>query len=116
MAVLANQIEHFKSLGFHKIIQFYIMPPGYVEWMRRVGTHQSQNLHRRLEEAKESMQLALQDDAYVYILNDDIDTAVAEIKRVLAGETPDPHRLSLARDTAGLLLEKLGVNDDDLDF
>lgn len=113
MAVLANQVEYFRTLGFHSVKAFYIMPPGYVEWMRRVGTHQSQDLHRRLEEAKESMQIALQDNSYSFILNDNLDAAVEEIKQVLAGGKPDPHREELARDTAGTLLEKLGVDDDD---
>ncbi len=113
MAVLADQIEHFKTLGFHDVKVFYIMPPGYVEWMRRVGTHQSQNLHRRLEEAKESMQIAAENDEYTFILNDNLDTAVEEIKQVLQGNKPDQHREELARATVGSLLERLGVDDDD---
>ena len=116
MAVLANQIEHFKTLGFHKVRQFYIMPPGYVEWMRRVGTHQSADLQRRLEEAKESMKLALKDEDYTFILNDNLDDAVRNVKQILDGGQIDKHRVALAKDTAGALLEKLGDSDYDLDF
>jgi guanylate kinase len=112
MAVYADQIEHFKTLGFHRVRQFFIMPQGYIEWMRRVGMHQSHDLQRRLEEAKKSMQLALADDSYTFILNDDIDFAVREIKEVLNGNEIDQHREGLARATAGSLLEKLGADDD----
>jgi guanylate kinase len=113
MAILADQIEHFKSLGFRNIHQFYIMPPGYVEWMRRIGAHRSEDLYRRLEEAKDSMKRALTDESYVFILNDDLDSAVAEIKTALAGGSTDEHRAQLSKDTAGTLLEKLGYQDDD---
>src|SRR6056297_104400 len=56
MAIYANQIERFKTLGFRSIRIFFIMPPGYVEWMRRVGVHQPGDLHKRLDEAKQSIE------------------------------------------------------------
>lgn len=115
MAVYADQIDRFKTLGFHKITQFFIMPQGYVEWMRRVGMHRSEDLHRRLEEARRSIQIALSDDSYVFILNDNIDLAVQEIKDVLEGKEIDEHRSQLAKATAGSLLEKLGGEDDFFD-
>lgn len=27
----------FRKLGFRKVVPIYIMPPGYVEWMRRIS-------------------------------------------------------------------------------
>jgi len=113
MAIYADVLDSFQELGFKKIHKFFIMPPGYVEWMHRIGSHRSDDLTRRLEEAKSSINKALHDDSYTFILNDDLATATQEILSAIKGDEIDTHRSELAYNTAGSLLEKLGGGDDD---
>jgi guanylate kinase len=108
MAIFANQISKFQSLGFKSIQQFYIMPPSYIEWMKRIGSVRSQDLLSRISEAKDSIMLALEDDKYSYILNDNLEYALRDINNVLSGQKIDQHRSDLAVGTADLLLEHIG--------
>ena len=113
MAVRADQIETFRSLGFGSFHQLFVMPPGYIEWMHRIGSgNNGDSFNKRLEEAKISLHAALQDDRYSLILNDTIERALSDIKLALQGNTIPQERAELARQTAGYLLEKLGAADD----
>lgn len=112
MAIFANAINNFRKLGFKRVLPIYIMPPGYVEWMRRVGSNRHGDIHERIAEAIESIKIAIQDDGYKFVLNDNVDMAVADIKKIIAGEEIDEHRARLARETADVLLERLGDQDD----
>lgn len=116
MAIYAEALESFKRLGFKKVTQIYVMPPGYVEWMHRIGAMRSEDLDKRMEEAIISIKSAVRDENYHFVLNDDLKTATADVHKILNGEEVAEHRIQLARDTADLLLERLGVQDDDLYF
>ncbi len=116
MAIVAEAIPSFKRLGFKNITQIYVMPPGYVEWMHRIGKVRSHDLSQRMEEAVTSIKMAIRDDLYKFVLNDDLHTAVSDIHKILEGEEVAEHRTRLARDTADMLLERLGDQDDDLYF
>lgn len=116
MAIVAEAIPSFRKLGFKKIIHVYIMPPGYVQWMQRMGSLRAEDLSKRMAEAVASIKLAVRDDEYHFVLNDDLKTAIADVKHVIAGEELNEHRSRLARDTADMLLERLGDQDDDLYF
>ncbi len=112
MAIRADQIDHFATLGFGKIYRLYIMPPGYKEWMRRIGGRgDSDTFLRRLDEAKKSLHAALQDD-YILILNDLLENAVSDIKLAISGGEVPAERQEMARKIGGDLLEKLGDADD----
>jgi guanylate kinase len=108
MAIFANQIPKFQSLGFRSVRQFYIMPPSYVEWMRRIGGVRSQDLLNRISEAKDSILLALDDDRYNFILNDNLEYALRDVNNIISGKAIDQHRTDLAIGTADLLLEHIG--------
>jgi guanylate kinase len=108
MAIIAGAIPNFRSLGFRSITQIYIMPPSYIEWMRRIGTSRTKDLLTRISEARESLDLALSDDNYHYVLNDNIDNAVQDISLILSGKPINQHRTDLAMGTADLLLEHIG--------
>jgi len=112
MAVIARTIPKFKRLGFKKIKPIYILPPGYAEWMHRIGTGRVHDLQGRMAEAAESLPMALADPEYTFILNDDLDTAVQEIQTVINGGSISEHRNQLARSSADLLFGRLGVSDD----
>jgi guanylate kinase len=108
MAIFANAINHFKSIGFKQVIQIYIMPPSYVEWMRRIGGVRTKDLLIRISEARNSILLALEDEKYHFVLNDDLNLALQDIRRVLDNEEIDAHRTELAVGTADILLEHIG--------
>lgn len=116
MAIVAEAIPSFRRLGFKKITHIYVMPPGYIEWMRRIGTMRDGDLEKRLHEAAASMKLAIHDKQYTFVLNDNIKYAVADIKKIIEGKEVSAHRSQLARDTVDLLLERMGDTDDDLYF
>lgn len=112
MAIRADQMELFATLGFKKIHKLYIMPPSYVEWMRRIGERgDSSSFERRLEEAKISLHAALNED-FTLILNDQLELASVDIKNALSGNEVDEKRQSYAMKLGGDLLEKLGDADD----
>ena len=108
MAVYASAIPHFREIGFRSVTCFYIMPPSYVEWMRRIGGVRTEDLLTRISEAKGSILQALDDEGYHFILNDTLEFAMRDIHAVLNKEEPNSHRADLARGTADVLLEKIG--------
>lgn len=116
MAIFADAIPSFRQLGFRKVIPVYIMPPGYVEWMRRVGAQREADITSRIAEAIKSIKTALLDPEYHFVLNDSLELAVKDVKKIMAGEVPDEHRARLARETADILLERLGDQDDTMYF
>ena len=113
MAVLASEVPHFQSLGFKKLTLFYIMPPSYVEWMRRIGGVRAKDLLSRIGEARDSLTLAVNSEDYVFILNDTLELAVRDMKNMLNGEPVDEHRSRLAKGTADILLERVGDEESD---
>ncbi len=90
-AIIARTVPGFYKMGFRLVRPVYILPPSFEEWMRRVGVHKDHDVRKRLEEAKESLGIALNDDSYIFLLNDDLDTATEEFKRIARGEIDDNH-------------------------
>ncbi len=113
MAIFASAIDSFRKLGFKRVLPIFIMPPGYVEWMRRVGANRHGDLQERIAEAIESIKIAIQDDEYRFVLNDNLDLAVRDINNIIADKPVDEHRTRLAKETADVLLERLGDQDDE---
>ncbi len=108
MAILAGVIPKFKSLGFRSVKNIYLMPPSYIEWMRRISGVRSRDLLARIDEARQSILLSLQDDSYYFVLNDTLELAVNEVKAIMNNQPVDQHRAQLARDTADIILERIG--------
>lgn len=114
MAIVENALPIFQQLGFRNIKQFYIMPPSYKEWMRRLSEQSRGDLQNRIDEARQSVSFAANNpDQFIFILNDDIDQAAKDIQTALDGNEIDPHRVELAQDTANIILEYIG---DDMDL
>lgn len=112
MAIVASAIPKFRTLGFKKVIPIYILPPGYAEWMHRIGTGRATDLDARMKEAAASLPTALADSEYRFVLNDDLDLAVSEVNTIILGGYISEHRDQLARSSADLLFGRLGVADD----
>lgn len=109
IAVVASAMPVFRTLGFKSVKAFYIMPPSYVEWMRRIGGVRTNDLLARIDEARQSINLAMKEaDDYHFVLNDTLELAIKDIRAVLNGEPIDEHRAQLAVDTADVILERIG--------
>lgn len=113
MAIIAAAMPVFRNIGFKKVTKFYIMPPSYVEWMRRIGGVRTKDLLNRISEAKDSMLLAAGDDEYNFILNDSLELALKDIRGVTNNEPINTHRQELAVGTIDVLLEHIGDGDDE---
>ncbi|HZP55250.1 MAG TPA: hypothetical protein VFB03_00555 [Candidatus Saccharimonadales bacterium] len=108
MAIVADVIPIFRKLGFNKTTSVFITPPSYQEWMRRLAVHQvsEKQLIKRLAEARRSFEFALADKDIHFILNDDIELAVAQLHDVLNSKD-DLNREENARLVASSLMAQL---------
>lgn len=107
-AVVADVVPLFRQLGFSETISAFITPPEFLEWMGRLDRHnvETDQLGKRLAEAKRSYKFALDDSQTHFILNDDLDKAVEQTKMLLAG-TIDRDREAKARAAATLIYKEL---------
>jgi guanylate kinase len=87
------------------------MPPSYVEWMRRIGGVRTDDLLARISEARQSILLATQDDQYAFVLNDNLEQAISEVRDIINGNHVSEHRAQLAYDTADIILEHIGEEE-----
>jgi guanylate kinase len=111
VAVYANALNFFKSLGFRSVVPIYILPPNYMEWMKRAeSNYVDEDNEKRLLEAKESIELALSDDSYHFLINDNLNEAIEEFRRIAEGKEKDPALQAHARQVAIELLTKIEVN------
>lgn len=85
MSVLATTLPSFRGIGFATVLPVYIVPPGHTEWMHRISAHRDRDLEARLLEAKESLHAALMDPSYVFILNDNLNSAAAALQAAARG-------------------------------
>lgn len=106
MSLLASALQRFRQVGFASVIPVYIVPPNHTEWMKRISAHRDKDLESRLMEAKESLHAALTDSSYVFILNDDLGSAVASLQAIARGSV-DQTASARARTAANNLYEML---------
>lgn len=106
MSIVASAIPRFRQLGFATITPVYIVPPSHTEWMKRISNHRDKDLESRLLEAKESLRIALSDSSYVFIVNDDLNSAVTLLRAVVRGLV-DQTASARARGSANVLYEHI---------
>jgi guanylate kinase len=106
MSVIATAVPEFRTLGFNIVRPVYVVPPNHTEWMRRIATHRDKDLEARLMEAKESLFAALNDPAFIFLLNDNLDSAVTSLRKIASGSI-DPTTSARARSSANTLYEHL---------
>lgn len=106
MPVLATVMPVFRKLGFASVMPVYIVPPNHSEWMHRISAHKDKNLEARLLEAKDSLKAALADHSYTFIMNDNLDSAVAALRSAVRGSV-DQTASARARSSANKLYEHL---------
>jgi len=107
-AVVADVVPTFRQLGFNETVSAFVTPPTFIEWMQRIDRNnvESDQLSKRLQEAKRSFNFALNDPQVHFILNDDLDKAVYQTKMLISGK-PDQTRESLARQAAEKIYQEL---------
>jgi guanylate kinase len=100
-AVVADVVPQFRELGFSETTTAFITPPEFLEWMDRMDRHniETDQLSKRLKEAKRSFNFALNDPKTHFILNDDVDKAVHQTTMLLNGDI-DSEREDKAREAA----------------
>ena len=106
MSIVASALPQYRTLGFSTIIPVYIEPPNHTEWMKRISNHRDKDLEARLMEAKESLRVALADSSYVFIVNDELESAVVLLKAVVRGSI-DQTASAKARVSANILYEHI---------
>lgn len=106
MSILARALPNFRELGFGSVTPVYIVPPNHTEWMKRISAHKDKDLESRLLEAKESLKIALSDSSYVFIVNEDLDSAVAALVGVIRGSV-DQTESARSRNAASSLYEHI---------
>lgn len=107
-AVVADKVPEFRQMGFNDTITAFIMPPSFLEWMGRIDRRNSESdqLAKRLDEAKRSLNFALNDSQTHFVLNEDLDQAVHQTEMLLNGQS-DPAREAKARQAAQKIYEEL---------
>jgi guanylate kinase len=107
-AIVADVVPYFRTLGFNETISAFVTPPTFLEWMDRMDKHnvESDQLSKRLQEAKRSFSFALNDKDCHFILNDDLDKAVYQTKMLVNGK-PNPARELKARQAAEAIYQEL---------
>ncbi len=112
LAIYANALNSFKLLGFKSIRAIYILPPNYEKWMERASEHRDTDLKARLKEAKASLETALSDGGYYYIINDDLNQAVNQFKELSSGAAINHSDQQVARDLALKLLTRIETDQN----
>lgn len=108
VGVVAEKVPNFRESGFNDAITAFITPPNFLEWMGRLDRHnvEREQLGARLLEAKKSYKFALEDSQTHFILNEELDKAVAQTKMLLAGQI-DRDRETHARVAAERIYKEL---------
>jgi guanylate kinase len=108
MPIVADVIPIFRKLGFKETTTAFVTPPSYSEWMRRMSVHpviENQRV-KRLAEARRSFEFALSDKQTHFILNDNLESAVDQLKNLLNNEV-DKQREKQARESAKVILKQI---------
>jgi guanylate kinase len=110
-AVVSDKVPEFRQLGFSETITAFVTPPDFLEWMGRLDKHnvERDQLVSRLNEAKRSFEFAFNDPQTHFILNDNLEKAVAQTKMLLAG-TVDRDRETQARAAAESIYKELSFD------
>jgi len=108
LGVLAESVPQLRTLGFSETMTIYITPPTFLEWMDRLGriSFERDQLMARLKESKQSFNFALNDGQTHFVLNDHLEDAVHQIKKLLNGEV-DQEREAKARQEAQTITQEL---------
>lgn len=109
MAVYANAVDFFKTLGFRTVTPIFIVPPNNEEWEKRAAVNHDNETKKRLLEAKESMEIALSDSSFHFMINNNLQNAIEEFKEIANGRPINPAEQKSAREVTIGLLTKIEI-------
>ena len=80
MPVVSVAVPVFRSLPLASFRIVYVLPPDYASWQARISSHHftPEQLQKRLNEAAVSLRFGLDEPACVFLVNDDLEQAVAQ--------------------------------------
>ncbi len=91
------------------VISIMLLPPSFDEWMRRIRkrTHvTADELQRRAETAPKILELTLQEDFFIFVINNNLQQAVATVDSVVR-RRQNPEGQQEARELAKKLLQDI---------
>lgn len=107
LPMAADAAAMFAQRPFHSFRVIFVLPPSYAVWMDRIAGRATNELDKRLQEARESLRYALGNPDVIFVLNDDLDVATESFVAVLHGTAPDTEQQAACRALAEELLEQL---------
>ena len=108
MPVLAAIVPVFRALPFKRFRLVYVLPPDFGTWMERIKVHGFTPEQRagRLEEAKVSLALALEEPDTLFLVSETEKEAATDLRNLLDGAHDAVVQAGL-RDHAACLLAQI---------
>lgn len=110
IAIWSTAVPKFRQL-FKNMYTVFIVPDSFDDWQQRFAERikdtDDEEKAKRLAEAKQSYEFALNDHKVIFLLNDELDKAAERILQVAQGNQPDDEEL--ARQTAAQHYKKLAA-------
>lgn len=94
IALVPPAVIEFRNLPFKSFAAAFIVPYEFTAWQEwlakqaKAGSWSTEKLHSRLAEARRSYEFALADKDIHFVLNDDIDRAIARLLQVTEHQPP----------------------------
>jgi guanylate kinase len=107
LPLMASGVPVYRQLPFHSFRVVFVLPPSYEVWLQRIQGRATNVLAKRLAEATESLEYALQDAEVYFVLNDDLDIATENFVDLLREHAPDGQQQAACRQLAHDLLVRL---------
>ncbi len=96
-------------------ICFFVVPPKFEKWLKRLskrGDMEPQELYRRIESAKHEIIHALDADFYHFVINDNLNDAVALVDTICSGAIVDTSEAKRAAEEQLITIDKFLASAD----
>lgn len=107
-------VREYKEISSH-VHAVFILPPSYGEWQKRLSKRygdtdiESDNMSLRLETARGELKEALDAGYFTFVINDEVDRVVEEIKALVKNE-PISREKEAGNQLAGKLYKALSTH------
>lgn len=109
--IAINEIEVDGAAHVHtykpNALFIFLLPPTFEIWMQRLrgrGEMDEEEVRRRMASAVEEINIALDEDYYQFVINNEIHEAAVAVDELANGRTPDDEKQQLGRDHAEQLI------------
>lgn len=101
-------VQGVQILSEHKpdIVTFFVLPPSFDEWMRRLknrGGITPEEFKRRLTSSIKEFEYAIESDKFIFVVNDSLDRAVQEISSDISNLKADMETQKSSKQLANTL-------------